>query len=328
MKKLLVLLILFSTTCYSQITYVNNYNGVYPFPTNNQTYNLDLNNDGQNDVCLKYYKFIAGGSGGYTCGNIGDSYKYNAKFEGVINSYGQNKVNASANPYVLGIDCSNDTLNYLDQWNNQSMVWDGISFPTGLCLNFSFGAHKQGFRILMPNPQNGAMGYKYGYINYTLLSSGDIVIHNWYYENQFNNPIVANSQLTYPYNSNCIHIDTVKVYDTITTHINVYDTLYTTVTDTLLIKATLSVNPSVINSIQIFPNPAKDHIIINNGNYTGMAGYTIEIKNSTGQQVFFSQINQQQFNIDLNSWTGTGIYYVTLKNSLGNIITIRKILIQ
>lgn len=325
MKKLLVLLILFSSTCYSQITYVNNYNGVYPFPTNNQTYNLDINNDGQNDVCLKYYKYT---NSSYNCNNVTSSTSYFAYFEGINNSFGQNKVNTSSNPYVLGIDCTGDTLNYLDPWNNQSLIYYGAFFPNGLCLNFSFGAHKQGFRILMPNPQNGAMGYKYGYINYSLLSSGDIVIHNWYFENQFNNPIVANSQLTYPYNSNCIHIDTVKVYDTITTHINVYDTLYTTVTDTLLIKATLSVNPSVINSIQIFPNPAKDHIIINNGNYTGMAGYTIEIKNSTGQQVFFSQINQQQFNIDLNSWTGTGIYYVTLKNSLGNIITIRKILIQ
>jgi hypothetical protein len=107
------------------------------------------------------------------------------------------------------------------------------------------------------------------------------------------------------------------------------DTCLTTVTDTLIINATLSLPaPNNENTILIYPNPASDHITIDNGNYTAMAGYTIKIENNAGQQVFQSLINQAQFYVDLSTWSGNGLYFVHLIDAQGNTVTVRKIVLQ
>jgi hypothetical protein len=107
------------------------------------------------------------------------------------------------------------------------------------------------------------------------------------------------------------------------------DTCLTTVTDTLIINTTLSLPaPNNENTILIYPNPASDHITIDNGNYTSIAGYTIKIENSAGQQVFQSLINQAQFYVDLSTWSGNGLYFVHLIDAQGNAVTVRKIVLQ
>ena len=119
------------------------------------------------------------------------------------------------------------------------------------------------------------------------------------------------------------------IYDTITTNVTVYDTLLTTVTDTLIINTTLSLPaPNNENTILIYPNPASDHITIDNGNYSAMAGYSIKITNNAGQQVFMNLINQAQFYVDLSTWTGNGLYFVHLIDSQNNTVTVRKIVLQ
>jgi hypothetical protein len=111
--------------------------------------------------------------------------------------------------------------------------------------------------------------------------------------------------------------------------LNVTDTCLTKVTDTLIIQIKVGIpTPNISNTLLIYPNPAKDRIIIDNGNYTVMSGYSIKIQNSIGQQVFNSAITQPQFNIDLSTWTGKGIYYVRLLDASGNVVTTRKILLQ
>jgi hypothetical protein len=122
---------------------------------------------------------------------------------------------------------------------------------------------------------------------------------------------------------------TIQVADTCITNVTVYDTLYTTVTDTLIINTTLSLPaPNNENTIMIYPNPASDHITIDNGNYTAMAGYTIKIENNAGQQVFQNAINQAQFYVDLSTWSGNGLYFVHLIDAQGNTVTVRKIVLQ
>ncbi len=112
-------------------------------------------------------------------------------------------------------------------------------------------------------------------------------------------------------------------------NLQVTDTCLTSVTDTLIIQTTVGLpTPNITNTLLIYPNPAKDRITIDNGNYTVMAGYSIKIENSLGQQVFNSAITQAQFNIDLSTWTGKGIYYVRVLDTQGNVVIIRKILLQ
>ncbi len=125
------------------------------------------------------------------------------------------------------------------------------------------------------------------------------------------------------------NIATIQIADTCITNVTVYDTLYTTVTDTLIINTTLSLPaPNNENTILIYPNPASDHITIDNGNFTAMAGYTIKIENNAGQQVFQSLINQAQFYVDLSTWTGNGLYFVHLIDPQNNTVTVRKIVLQ
>ncbi len=338
MKKLILPFLILCNTVYGQITYVDNFDGVYPYPTvasGSGNYNLDLNNDQLNDIKLS----LVINSSTVSCGTSSGNQYVISSFQGITNSIGLNKVNAPSSSTVLGIDCTNDTLNVLDLWNNVNNSYKGWYPTQQLCYNLGIGSHKQGFRLILTNPANGTLGYKYGYIDYSISSNGDIIIHGWYYENTFNVPIMANSLLDYPYDGNCVHYDTVTVQDTIVTQVydtittTIYDTVtvtnYTTVTDTLIINATLGLPaPNNQNTILVYPNPASDHITIDNGNYTSMAGYSIKIENATGQQVFQSIINQPQFYIDISSWTGNGLYYIHLIDPQNNTVTIRKIVLQ
>jgi hypothetical protein len=133
-------------------------------------------------------------------------------------------------------------------------------------------------------------------------------------------------------NGNCIdtsNIATIQIADTCITNVTVYDTLLTTVTDTLIINTTLSLPaPNNENTILIYPNPASDHITIDNGNFAAMAGYSIKIENNAGQQVFQSLINQAQFYVDLSTWTGNGLYFVHLIDPQNNTVSVRKIVLQ
>jgi len=125
------------------------------------------------------------------------------------------------------------------------------------------------------------------------------------------------------------NVASIQIADTCITNVTVYDTLLTTVTDTLIINTTLSLPaPNNANTILIYPNPASDHITIDNGNYTAMTGYTIKIENNAGQQVFQSLINQAQFYVDLSTWTGNGLYFVHLIDPQNNTVTVRKIVLQ
>ena len=86
--------------------------------------------------------------------------------------------------------------------------------------------------------------------------------------------------------------------------------------------------PNNINTINVYPNPAFDHITIDNGSYANMSGYSIEIANTLGQVVFQSGINQQQFYIDLNTWTGAGTYFISIIDAGSNTIDTRTIVLQ
>jgi hypothetical protein len=125
------------------------------------------------------------------------------------------------------------------------------------------------------------------------------------------------------------NIAIIHIGDTCIANVTIYDTLLTTVTDTLIINTTLGLPaPNNENTILIYPNPASDHITIDNGNFAAMAGYTIKIENNAGQQVFQNAINQAQFYVDLSTWSGNGLYFVHLIDPQNNTVTVRKIVLQ
>ena len=104
-----------------------------------------------------------------------------------------------------------------------------------------------------------------------------------------------------------------------------------TVTDTLVINANLTGFSPIAyqNSIKVYPNPTNDHITINFGsNYSTLSGYALKITNSLSQIMYNAPITQQSTSIALNTWTGSGIYFVYLIDAQSNTVDVRKIILQ
>jgi hypothetical protein len=106
-----------------------------------------------------------------------------------------------------------------------------------------------------------------------------------------------------------------------------------TVTDTLIINiGQLSYDSPILyaNNITIFPNPASTQININFNNITNLTGGTIKIINSIGQEITRTPITASGTNstITLSNWGGTGLYFVHILNSQGQIVDIKKIILQ
>lgn len=106
---------------------------------------------------------------------------------------------------------------------------------------------------------------------------------------------------------------------------------HVTVTDTLVINVNL-VNSSPVafnNTIKIYPNPTNDKINIDCGSqYLSLQNSSIRITNSLGQSMFEHKITQRNFELNMNSWTGKGLYLVYIVDSKGNITDVKKILLQ
>ena len=188
---LLFLSVFLTTTIFSQVIFVDNFGGVYSLD-NPVTVFFDINADGEDDIRLWNNSFIADplclSETGVTI-TCGEAVR--AMFQGWTNDFGQNLVNTNGN-YAdsIGIDCSGSVLDVTDNWGVNSGLYFGCSISE-LCYNMSFESHKQGFRLLVPNPANGTNGYLYGYIDYILTNNGDVIINGWYYESSFNQPITV-----------------------------------------------------------------------------------------------------------------------------------------
>ena len=106
-----------------------------------------------------------------------------------------------------------------------------------------------------------------------------------------------------------------------------------TVTDTLIINVgQLSFNDPVTwaNSITIAPNPASTQINISFNNITNLNGGTLKIINSLGQEVATTPITTSGTNstMQLAAWGGSGMYFVQIINPQGQIVDIKKIILQ
>lgn len=111
---------------------------------------------------------------------------------------------------------------------------------------------------------------------------------------------------------------------------NLYNSASTNECLTMVINTgALNTNPVTYTStVNIYPNPANDHITIDCGNLANVQGWSIKITNMLGQEVFNQPMNTQQYNIPLNSWTGQGMYFVKIINAQNEVVNIKKIILQ
>ena len=84
------------------------------------------------------------------------------------------------------------------------------------------------------------------------------------------------------------------------------------------------------NNIIITPNPASTQININFNNITNLDGGTLKIINSLGQQVATTQITTSgtQSIKQLATWGESGMYFVQIINPQGQIVDVKKIILQ
>jgi hypothetical protein len=98
---------------------------------------------------------------------------------------------------------------------------------------------------------------------------------------------------------------------------------------TNLYISTLGTNSTaLLNTVNIYPNPAKEYLTIDCGNLANISDLTIKILNTMGQEVFNDAINVQQYVAPLNSLGGQGVYFVKIYDALGNLIKNEKIILQ
>jgi hypothetical protein len=252
-------------------------------------------------------------------GNYGTAighWKHNGQFNGPIGITLTNSSDGSVNVALIGGQgaSSNPSIINANSWIHICIIYDGnqpINQRIALYINGNFNQYinvnnspttlgTQATRTYIgaacgPDGQDDAWSYFNGNID-------DVGM--W-------NRALTQQEITDLYNANIC-------YQTIT------------VTDTLLINTGITgFNPVTYeNTIKIWPNPTNDHITIDAGDLNIMNGYSIRITNSLGQQMFQSAINQQQFYLNLTTWTGNGIYYVNIIDPNGNIIDVKKIVIQ
>lgn len=103
------------------------------------------------------------------------------------------------------------------------------------------------------------------------------------------------------------------------------------VSDTLIIQVNLThINPrSFHNEIKVYPNPTQGNLFINCGeNFLSLTNFRISIIDIQGNTVYNSQIDEKEFQINLNNWSGKGLYIINLVDSHNNIRSSKKIILE
>ncbi len=228
---------------------------------------------------------------------------------------------------------------YDGNWHHIAFSFDGLIYKVFLDNVSVYSSSSLGSGNIKYNNQGN--GFAIG-------RDGDF--SSWYFNGLIDDVSIYNRSLSQT-EVNSIYTQTalpcqVTIYDTTyvqvfdTTHVTVYDTTYVTkydtvqtfssVTDTLRIDVNITglTPPNNLNIVKVYPNPVKDKLFINTGNYSSMSGYTITLTNSIGQVVFVTAINQQLYSINLSSWTGNGLYFLTINDPSNKIVEVKKIILE
>lgn len=103
-----------------------------------------------------------------------------------------------------------------------------------------------------------------------------------------------------------------------------------TVMDTLVVEMNVLGIDNRLNKtiVKVYPNPAKDYIVIDLGAQSLVNGYSIRVSNALGQSIFESEIQQQKLNLDLSKWNGKGIYLFEILNNEKVVIAKKSIILK
>ncbi len=112
---------------------------------------------------------------------------------------------------------------------------------------------------------------------------------------------------------------------------NPYFTDTISVTDTLFIDVTFTgtFEQETIQTIKVYPNPAKKIIYIDSGKgFTDISNYSIKIITSEGQIIYKSKINSKILHVDVDKFMKTGLYLIQILNKEGQLVEVRKLVLN
>jgi hypothetical protein len=78
----------------------------------------------------------------------------------------------------------------------------------------------------------------------------------------------------------------------------------------------------------VYPNPAEDHVYIKTGAYGGQTGYLLKVTDPLGKTVLETAPEKPLYRLSTGNWGSRGLYYIQVIDSQGEIIDIKKIVLQ
>ncbi len=116
--------------------------------------------------------------------------------------------------------------------------------------------------------------------------------------------------------TNVMDTSIVMVYDTNEVMIDVYDTTYVSVEDTLVITMSSDTAAGIdflTTEVNVYPNPASTQLNVE----VDMSGdYTVSLTNINGQMVFTQANVVDDLQIDISDFT-QGLYFITIRDNDG-----------
>jgi hypothetical protein len=82
------------------------------------------------------------------------------------------------------------------------------------------------------------------------------------------------------------------------------------------------------NLISVYPNPTSSKISINCSNQLDIIGSQVKITSTLGQVIYKTILNQKIIEIPLSSIAANGLYFVSITDLQGKIISSKKIILQ
>lgn len=131
-------------------------------------------------------------------------------------------------------------------------------------------------------------------------------------------------------------LDDIRLYNRVLTSQEI-DNLYNentctqkvSVTDTLEFKLNISGVYGLVNTtVKVFPNPTNSFLNVDFGNLKSTAGFTFNILNSVGNNIYTSKIDTDNLSIDIKNIGSAGIYFINIVDTNGNIVDTKKLILK
>ena len=238
----------------------------------------------------------------------------------VFNSFG---CQATASQQVTVNPLPNVTLNALNQFTlkNASPI-QLVANPTGGTFS---GEGVQGYTF---NPANVTLGKKTITYNYTSPQgcSGKVS------SNTFVVDSIGNV-------CNVTKYDTVKVtktvYDTLKVNQTIYDTVKVTktITDTVSIlkvkfKLTTGIKANQYTTMNVYPNPTSDVIIIDASDVAALNGYSYKLFDAQGKEVYNAFATNTKTEISMKTFGKAGLYILHVVDANNVSIETKQIVLE